>query len=326
MTSLRLNLAVVGALVLAAVASLVIAVAVLAGRTGATDSYSMLFANVSGLKFGTQVVYEGYPVGHVEKVVPAPQQTGQMLFRVTVEVTRGWKIPRDSVARPTSPGPLAPQIIAISAGSSAESLKPGEQIQTAKGMDIFSSLSSVGGDVDRLTDQALMPLLKNLDHQVTDIGALFNNDVRRLVGNANNITGPLAEQMPALLADARQITGNLAEVSKQLRTLTDDKRLAELDRILANLDTASRHLEKTSETLEALSTGSGRDLQVSLENLRRSTDVLAQHAETIVQNLDSTSRNMNEFSRQIRRDPSLVLRGTPPSDNVQESRPSEEKK
>jgi phospholipid/cholesterol/gamma-HCH transport system substrate-binding protein len=320
MTSLRVNLAVVGALVIAAIVTLVVVVAVLAGRTGATDSYYMLFANVSGLKFGSQVVYEGYPIGHVEKVTPAPQQ-GKMLFRVNVDVTRGWIIPHDSIARPTAPGPLAPQIIAISGGASAEPLKPGDQVLTAAGLDIFSSLSSVGGDVDKITNEALMPLLNNLNHQVTNIGGLFDTDIRQLVANANAITGPTAKDMPVLLANAREITSNLTQTTAQLKELTDAKRLAQIDQILANADRATQHLEKTSENLENLSTSSGRDLQVSLENLRHSTDLLSQHAEAIVQNLDSTSRNMNEFSRQIRRDPSLVLRGTPPVDNVQESRP-----
>jgi len=261
----------------------------------------------------------------VETVEPSPQGA-RMLFRVNVEIARGWRIPRDSIGRRTATGPLAPEVIAIAAGSAGEALKPGEEIQTQNGGDIFSSLSSAAGDVDKLTNQGLLPLLDNLNQQVTSIGGLFNNDIRKLVGNANAITGPAAQDMPVLLRDLRQITGNLAEVSQRLRGVTDPEHMAEIDRILANADHATQHLEKASTNLEALSGTSGRDLQVSLAELRRSADLLSQHVEAIVQNLDATSRNMNEFSRQIRRDPSLVLRGSPPADQVPETQPAGEKK
>ncbi len=38
------------------------------GRTGSTDDYFTVYANVSGLKFGSKVLFEGYPVGQVEEM------------------------------------------------------------------------------------------------------------------------------------------------------------------------------------------------------------------------------------------------------------------
>lgn len=39
------------------------AIAALSGRTRATDTYFTSYTDVSGIKFGTKVLYMGYPVG-----------------------------------------------------------------------------------------------------------------------------------------------------------------------------------------------------------------------------------------------------------------------
>ena len=67
------NYAVVGAFVIAMIAGLVIWIAVLAGRTGATDDYHVHFANVMGLSDGTQVGVgyadqNGHPYRSIGKV------------------------------------------------------------------------------------------------------------------------------------------------------------------------------------------------------------------------------------------------------------------
>ena len=55
MKNTRLNYVIVGSFVVGMVIALVVTVALLAGRTGATDTYYTTYDNVSGIKFGTQV-------------------------------------------------------------------------------------------------------------------------------------------------------------------------------------------------------------------------------------------------------------------------------
>ena len=40
------------------------------GRTGATDDYLTVYPNVTGLKHGSPVFYEGYPIGQVSAIEP----------------------------------------------------------------------------------------------------------------------------------------------------------------------------------------------------------------------------------------------------------------
>ena len=110
---------------------LVVSAALLTGRTGAVDSYYAVYRNVTGVKFGTQVLYEGYPIGQVEQVTPQ-ERGGRMWFRVDFGVTRGWRIPDDSLAQIAAPGLLAAVAININAGSSKSALKPESEIKAKK--------------------------------------------------------------------------------------------------------------------------------------------------------------------------------------------------
>ena len=57
----RLNYVIVGAFVLLVLAGLVASVALLTGRTGATDDYFAIYKNVTGVAFGSRVLFEGFP-------------------------------------------------------------------------------------------------------------------------------------------------------------------------------------------------------------------------------------------------------------------------
>ena len=94
----KLNYVIVGSFVLAMIFGLIFSIAMLTGRTGATDKYFAVYRNVTGVKFGTQVLYEGFPIGQVEEVTPVAEGS-KMSFRVDFTVVEGWRIPEDSVAK-----------------------------------------------------------------------------------------------------------------------------------------------------------------------------------------------------------------------------------
>ena len=57
MKSDRINYIIVGGFVILMLAGIVTSVAMLSGRTGATDTYYTSYEDVTGLKFGSQVLY-----------------------------------------------------------------------------------------------------------------------------------------------------------------------------------------------------------------------------------------------------------------------------
>ena len=308
MISARANLAVVGAFVLAAIVSLVVALAFLAGRTGAIDLYWTEYANVTGLKFGSQVVFEGYPVGQVERIEPM-QDGGQTRFRVELSVQSGWQIPDNSIARPVSPGVLSPQTISITAGTSGTLLEPGDRIVPAGGVDILSSISSAAGNFDELTDTGLLPLLDNLNRQISTFGELLDSDLRPMVQDLRVITGATAENWPTIAREAAVATTNLAQATDRVDRFMSPERIGAVDRLIQNVDRTAESLRSASEELNALVDAGGDDLLVGLHEFRYLTSTLSRYAEPIGEEMDLTARNFRDFSRQLRQNPGVILRG-----------------
>lgn len=308
MTSTRINLLLVGGFVLAGIVSLVVALAVLAGRTGATDRYHTEYANVAGLKFGSQVVFEGYPVGQVEKIEPIQNGT-HTRFRVELSVTQGWKIPEDSTARPVSPGVLAPQIISIVAGKSERWLPPGAMIKPAGGVDILSSISSAAGSFDELTDTGLLPLLENLNRQVSLLGEMLEKDLRPLAQDVKVIVGTTAERWPAIARQTDEATSHLAAASARFDQFMSPQRVASVDRLIDNVGRTSQSLREASEQLEKLMHEGGDDLLVGLQDFRYLMTTLARYSEPISSNVELTTRNTREFTNELRQNPGVLLRG-----------------
>ena len=308
MTSSRSHLVLVGGFVLAAIISLVFALALLAGRAGPTDRYYTVYANVSGLKFGSQVEFEGYPVGQVEEIEPIQDGT-RTTFRVEMSVARGWKIPKDSLARPVSPGVLAPQMISILAGRSSDTLSPGDMIAPAGGVDILSSISSAANNFDELTDTGLLPLLENLNKQVSTFGEILEQDIRPMARDMNIIVNATAENWPSIAQQTNEATASFAAASERVDQLLSPERIGAVDRLILNVDRTAASLRSASEELDTLMKAGGDDLLVGLQDFRFLMTTLARYSEPVSQNVDASVRDFRDFSRQLKRNPGVILRG-----------------
>ena len=282
----RLNYFAVGLFVIASIVGLVVSVAVLSGRTGAAESYYAVYRNVTGVKFGTQVMYEGYPIGQVETVTPVPE-AGGMSFRVDFAVRQGWRIPEDSVANIAAPGLLSAITISIQAGKSVAALKPGAQIKSQEAANIFAMVSSVAGDLGALAEQNVKPLLTNL----------------------NLIAAEVLTRIPVIADNVQEFTDRMKKNSDEVSELLSPENREKLDRTIANLDLATKNLDE----LTALSLGVVAD---NRGDIRYVVESVTRHVESINQNLEGAARNMLEFSRQIRQNPGLLMGGTPPKDTA----------
>ena len=154
------NYLIVGGFVIAMLAALVIWISLLTGRPGATDRYHVHYANVMGLAKGSEVLFEGYPVGLIDRI-SAAEGGEDRRFRVDVDVRRGWPIPADSVARITAGGLLSAVVIDIRAGSDPTALPAGSEIAGQEATNLFAAVSAAAGDVDALI-RDLEPLIDSL--------------------------------------------------------------------------------------------------------------------------------------------------------------------
>jgi len=146
---------------------------------------------VTGIKFGTQVVYEGYPIGQVEDVVPEPSESG-MLFRVDFSVKEGWRIPEDSVAEIAAPSLLAAFTISINAGESTTALEPGGEVQGREAANMFAVVAELAGQFSELAESRIKPLLDTIGNAFGTATDVMDGDGRVLVKELRTLTCPLS--------------------------------------------------------------------------------------------------------------------------------------
>lgn len=315
MNTAKINYVAVGAFVTVALIGMVIAIAMLSGRTGATDGYHAVYKNITGVKFGTQVLYEGYPIGQVESVTPVADG-GAMRFRVDFEVSEGWQIPDDSMARIGASGLLSAITINIDAGVSPIAHKPGAQVNAQEASDLFKVMSGVAGDISNLAENDLRPLLATMNTAVGNfaitvetVGDLLDEDGQRMIKQfaavADDLSGlvvDLNDRLPRIAKNVDDSTANFADLSKDLAATRGklDKLLVTADLLMVNSNAV---------------VGENRDeVRKSIEDLKHVTDSLARHIDSVNQNVEGTARNMYEFSREIRQNPGLLLSGTAPQE------------
>ncbi|MEE8393322.1 MAG: MlaD family protein [Rhodospirillales bacterium] len=323
----KINYVAVGGFVIATLVGLVVSVALLTGRTGATDPYYAIYENVTGVKFGTQVLYEGYPIGQVETVTPTPAG-GRMMFRVDFEIKQGWRIPADSIAQIAAPGLLSAITISISAGGSIETLEPGSRVNGREAANIFAVMSSVAGDISELAETRVKPLLASLDRTVKVFGDLMEGEADVLIRGINELAMDVAERLPRIADNVEEFTESMNDSSRQLELILKPENREKIETMIANMDTAagnfvrlSGDLQKTRDKLDELLAVSNTMISInskavenSINDLSHVVDSMARHVDSMNQNLEGAARNMYEFSRQIRLNPGLLLGGTPPRD------------
>ena len=303
MNTARINYVAVGAFVAAALVGATVAIAMLTGRTGATDEYYSVYSNVTGVKFGTVVLYEGYPIGQVEDVLPVAKG-GAMLFQVNYAVKEGWKIPDDSVARIGAAGLLSAITINIDAGSSPVPFKPGALVTGLEAADMFAVMSEMAGEVSNIAENDIRPLLATINKTaeafattVLTVGTLVDDDGTRVVKTFAKLADDLNTRLPAITANVDSSAANFATLSKDLAETRD-----KLDTLLV--------------TSEAVLGENRTEVRKSIEDLRHVTDSLARHIDAVNQNVEGTARNMYEFSREIRKNPGLLLSGGSPQEKT----------
>lgn len=325
----RLNYAVVGAFVLATIAGLVVAVAMLTGRTGATDDYFAVYGNVTGVKFGTQVFYEGYPIGQVESVTPQRNE-GRMEFRVDFTVVKDWSIPSDSVVHIAAPSLLSAKALDIRAGDAPEPLKPGAQVTSTEAADVFAVMNDVAGEIQVLARDSVRPLLENLNKAVLNVDGMVAGDGAIMLGQIRTLVDDVAQRAPAMLADIETFSTNLAltstdiaavftpEMTNKIRGAVDGLTNAAngIDALMVDAQALVKAANATmTETGEII--GDNREnIDATMTDMRLIAGSVARHIDGINHHLDGAARNMYEFTRQIRANPGLLLSGESPPDEA----------
>ncbi len=287
------NYIVVGAFVIMMLVALILWIAVLSGRTGATDNYYIVYDNVMGLKSGLEILYEGFPVGHIENISPEEGE-GRRSYRVDVTVKRDWPIPEDSVAEITAPGLLSAYVLDIQAGESQTLLEPGSEIEGREAQAMLAAVNSLADEVTKAIDESVRPLLASLSEGVpgiVDNVDQFTADLNQTIDQINTILGASnVERVTQILKNLEASSGEFASL---IEDLSGTRR--RVDGLIAKLDAL-------------LETDEGK-LDVTIRDLQHTLAAISRRIDSIASDLETTMRNASEFSRQIRENPGVLVRG-----------------
>ncbi len=326
----NVNYLLVGTFVLIMLTLLMVALYLITGRSGPTDEYHVNYRNVTGLKFGTPVFYEGYQIGQVDSITPA-RHGGKLHYRVDISIRQGWQIPEDSVARMLASGLLSAITINIREGSSASLLKPGAEIAGQEGADVFTVINEVALDLNQLADTSLRPLLDNLNHTLGTVSTQLESSgpelveqvkmlVERLNDSAQGLQALLKEQnrrdIESVIGNLKTTSVNAVQVSQTAIKASDYAEAAarNVSQLSADFKRTRSKLDGLIREMGSMVTQSRPDMEKSLRDVRKTLDIVAQHVEAVAYHMEGTSRNMHEFSRQIRQNPGLLLGTKPPDD------------
>jgi phospholipid/cholesterol/gamma-HCH transport system substrate-binding protein len=294
------NYVVVGGFVLAVLAGLILWIALVSGRTGRTDPYYVLYENVMGLSDGTQIYYQGYPVGLIESITRVDDGE-KPHFRIDLTIRRGWRIPDDSIAEISASGLLSAVVIDIREGQSTTPLEPGSQIPSREQVSVFAVLSSVADSATDLLDNSIKPMAIRLadgSEPIVENLEDFTDGLKQAVDQINEMLSPLNTRRVGTILE------NMESVSREVAALTADlgKTRSQLDRVIRSVETIIADNED--------------ELSAGMVDLHHTLEAISRHNDAITHNLEVTTRNANEFSRQIREDPSVVIRGRSQGDGA----------
>lgn len=324
----NLNYFAVGVFVIAMIGAFFVLMYYVTGRTGPADNYYVRYENVTGLKFGTGVFYEGYHVGQIEKIVPEPAPAG-MQYILTLSIARDWKIPEDSIARVVSSGLISAVQIEIDEGQSSTSVEPGGEIAGQEQHDLFAVLSEAAGEFQSLSRDGVMPVLKNLNDRINEVSgeivAFRREELKPLVENLNSRINE------DLIGDAQALLAKLDDSAQQLQKILGPENQKQIESFLGHIDDVAINMNdlitriestriqmgETLAALEQVAVESGSEIgetvhnaNVSMQQMRAALVTVNEHIGTIMYDLEGSARQLHEFSQAIRDNPARLLRGS----------------
>ncbi|MBL8709720.1 MAG: MCE family protein [Rhodospirillaceae bacterium] len=328
MRSHYLNYTLVGVFVAAMIVGLVVVLSLIAGRTGPSDTYSVVLDDVTDVKYGTLVRFAGFPIGQVEAIQPELID-GKYRFRLQISVQQGWQFPQDSVARIAASSFLAAKTLEVNGGAVSTYLTPGSEIAGGRAADMFSLMAQVAAEIGDLSQSSLKPLVAKIGDIIDRVGNTTETNIKELLGSLNNIATEVETKTPAIVGNVETFTTQLNLEMAKVDQLLSEENLAAVGSSLGNIERTTANAEMASQDLRALGariTAVADEIQGLVSDNRKSVDksiadleytlrAVAQNIDSITRNLDGTTRNMNEFSRLIRQNPGLLLSGgTPEAD------------
>lgn len=288
------NYVLVGLATLVALGLLLLTLFAITGRSGATAVYQARFDNITGLRFGAPVLYQGFRIGQVGAIVP--EREAGTRYRVELAVRADWPIPEDSIVQLQASGILADVRVAIRGGESPVMLPAGAELASMTGGDVFAAMNELADELTLLTRDRIRPLVETLATRLDTIS-----------GSIDTGLPPLVQQSQALLARLNQAADQVNQVLGEENRRAIGGTLHDLRSVAAELRQTQQETRQLIGTLHQTVDENQPQIRRIVLDLERTVGTIAQRMDAVVHHLESSSRNFDEFSREIRRNPNRLL-------------------
>lgn len=277
-----------------------------------TNSFQVLYDDVSGLQVGTDVKIHGVDVGTVSKVELLPGEKEQVL--VVLDLEKDIKIPKNTKAVIATTSVMGSMDVMLKYDKPCGGANCAEVGSFLEGETLGLIGSMVGTDnlelyIEKLektlvvlldsidqkflgedSENPLAKTLRNLDATTgqlsvasASLNRLLNKEIKETLGNLENLTTTLDENKGTLVG----ILNNADTLTSQLAAANLDETLGEFEQTLEDLQktlaSATNTLDGVSATMDGISQGEGTlgklmkddELYYSLQKLISTADSLS---------------------------------------------------
>ncbi len=291
----RSNHVLVGTVTLALLVGLLVFIVWLAGLSNrATKCFDIYFSQgVEGLNKGSNVNFQGVPVGQIEKISLLPERPEFVWVRVQVDADT--PILQGTTAQIKGVGFTGVSEIAL------EGAMKGAQPLTQTGPQGCPVIPASTGGLGALLNSApeLIDRIQRLTERLTELLSDENqNSISDILENVDKTTRVLAERAPDLadaIADARIAARNAGVAAQRVGALADstNQLVNEQGKPAAeDLRKAIASLQRTTDNLDAVIT----EARPGIQNFSKST---LPEANQLVRDLRDLSDSLRQFSDRL---------------------------
>lgn len=254
-----------------------------------SNSYTVVFDDVSGLTLSTPVLLNGVQVGLVHSMELDTDNNNRV--NVEINLDKGIRITKGSVLK-LDVSIMGTGSIIIEQNPNTEFYTSADKIPGVKNKGMLESVGSIMPDAGNL--------LPKVDSILTSVQILVSNPaLTQSINNMGVITSELAtatkelnvqlanlkRDLPKMMNDVSTITGNLADKSEEFKSIDIESTYKSIDATVKNMETLSNKLNSNDNSLGLLLNGTS--LHDSLSTTLGNASLLLQDVK------DNPSRYIN---------------------------------
>lgn len=247
------------------------------------DIYVLRYEQIGTLSPGNLVRVNGLPRGEISKV----ELTEDAVY-VTIKVTKGTKIQRNSSFRLINSGLMGEREVAILLGQSEDFLVDGDTI-VGYYDEGTSGLSKKLAEIFSDLEESLDKTKASIDSLITGSNG---KRIARVQQKGVKLLGDIESLINSNLEEGKKRVDDLSTTLETLKQLLDKSE----NRLDGSVKKAEALLARVDEVL-----GQAKKVYEELDNVSKKVDKTIEDYEDVVKIMDNLSKNVEEFSKDLKK-------------------------